>query len=394
MGIKSINKTVKLHAPSAFETKPLSYFNGYRIAIDGNEKAYAATATVCKRMIASMPDPLAPFDRETMLKKVANALLQFSIQLMEKNIIPVWCWDGIAPPEKAYIRGKRKGAKDKLRDKITAAKALVETTNIFARTPQAVENYKKLLAQDTTVSTDEMKQLSQIMGEFGLPSIQAPNEGEKLASALAREGLVAASWTTDTDTYLLGAPIMITDFSGYQCSDVSIVNIPKMLDQLTTTFAWDKIGHRFCLSSLIDLGIMHGTDFNPNIRLVGPVKSVKYIQQCGSIEQVAINNPKIDISVLNHVRTREIFQYEASGYSHSSVELNVNKAIDPLNPLEKYDCLDLSTAFTNVRTSLVNTPNKYPIVSYPSVIGPKPEECEIPILPVVETGPSVLPTFS
>jgi flap endonuclease-1 len=397
MGIKSINQTVKLYAPGAFVSRSLSDFRGTRIAIDGNEKAYAATATICRKMISIMPDPLVPLDRGTIVKSVANALLSFSIQLMERNITPVWCWDGVAPPEKEYIRNKRKQSKDKLRIRIASARKEVESTNIFARTPQVVENYKKLLAQDTTVTGEEMMQLKKIMFEFGIPSIQAPNEGEKLASALAREGLVSATWTTDTDTYLLGAPIMITDFEGYHGDTVSTVNIPTMLKELTASFRWDEVGVNFGLDSLIDLGIMHGTDFNPNIRLVGPVKATTHMQNYGSIEQIGINNPKLDISVLNYVRTREIFQYEASNYKHDSPELNIRKEVDVLGPMEEYDCLDCSPAFINSRTIVTSKPNCCLIIFYPTVTGPSPspieEKKEIQPLSVPKDRPSDLPTF-
>ena len=37
MGIKSINKLVKDKTPGAFGTIPITYFSGFRIAIDGNE---------------------------------------------------------------------------------------------------------------------------------------------------------------------------------------------------------------------------------------------------------------------------------------------------------------------------------------------------------------------
>jgi len=62
----------------------------------------------------------------------------------------------------------------------------------------------------------------------------------------------------------------------------------------------------------LDFCIMCGTDYNKNIFRVGPSKAYKLLLEHKSIEGIG-QNTVLDISVLNHVRGRELFrEYEKS----------------------------------------------------------------------------------
>lgn len=62
---------------------------------------------------------------------------------------------------------------------------------------------------------------------------------------------------------------------------------------------------------------MCGTDYNKNINLIGPVKALKLLSLYGSIEKIA-ERCKIDVSVLNHIRVRELFR----GYAKTNVKVS------------------------------------------------------------------------
>jgi flap endonuclease-1 len=54
---------------------------------------------------------------------------------------------------------------------------------------------------------------------------------------------------------------------------------------------------------LVDVGILIGTDFNPDgVKGIGPKTAVKLIQENGNIENVMAKNPEISISNLNSIR--------------------------------------------------------------------------------------------
>ena len=56
----------------------------------------------------------------------------------------------------------------------------------------------------------------------------------------------------------------------------------------------------------LDVCIMCGTDFNKNMRNIGPVKALKLIREYKSIEGIR-DNTDLDTSCLCHERVREIF---------------------------------------------------------------------------------------
>ena len=58
----------------------------------------------------------------------------------------------------------------------------------------------------------------------------------------------------------------------------------------------------------LDFCIMCGTDYNKNIFRVGPSKAFQYVSDYKSIIDIGKENKKVDISILNHNRVRELFQ--------------------------------------------------------------------------------------
>ena len=53
---------------------------------------------------------------------------------------------------------------------------------------------------------------------------------------------------------------------------------------------------------------MCGTDYNKNIPKVGPMTSYSLISKHKSIEEIE-KNTKLDISILKHIRSRELFSF-------------------------------------------------------------------------------------
>jgi 5'-3' exonuclease len=317
MGIKKFNDLIKEYCPDAFMNVSTSFFVGKRIAIDSNEWLYAKGSTIMRSMIESSANPLEPPDRGIIIQKLKDKMVELMTEYIGLNITLVWCWDGTAPAEKAYIRAERSAAKDKIRARVLECKTYIQALNPLAVTPQMLKEYVAAAVQDTWISAKEMEILREMATNMGWPSIQAKGEGEKLASALAVEGLVAAVYSSDTDNYLLGCPLLLTDTDKRDTSGFPTFKV-VVLANILVGFS-NYCGWQFTLQHLIDLGIMMGTDFNPNIKNIGGKKSLKFLSQCGNIEGFRYAYQQHDTSVLNFVRTREIFAYEHSGCSVKDV---------------------------------------------------------------------------
>jgi len=366
MGIHGINKTSKEYTPQAYGVVGINSFIGYRIALDANEWVYSNGSIVMRNMIMTMVDPLISIDREEFIQRLKFNIINFIISLMKYNITLVWCWDGISPPEKSFIRKKRQQARDKLRAKIQEYKSKLENSHVLSRSSDMLIEYKKLICQDIAISPKEMDLLHQMCLDLNFPSLKSKTEGEKLASALAREGLVKAVWSTDTDNYPLGTPLLISGYGGIGqdgFQQLEIVSLQHMIAGYSKYCEWN-----FGLANLIDLCIMHGTDFNPNIPGIGPKKSLALIKKYGTIDNILQNEPNKEIGILNHLRTREIFEYEASGYDFKSVELNHG------NPTRDgfilHTCIEVFDNYIGCIQFISKIPSLSNIILFPGVKGP------------------------
>lgn len=365
MGIQSINQTCKDHAPDAYGTMGLINFMRHRIAVDGNEFMYSAAATVIKGIIMNMIDPLEPMNRRELIMRLASTIVTFTVTMMKQNITIIWCWDGEAPAEKAYIRAKRKDARDRLKTRITECRGRLESKHVLSRSPELILEYKKLLCQDTTVSPKEMRELADFAAQIGFPSLTATGEAEKLCAALNREGLAKGVWSEDTDAYALGTPLLITGFSKTAQASVDVVVLQHMLDSYTHSVGW-----QFGLANMIDLCILHGTDFNPNMPGIGPKKAFDLIKRYMSIENIGVYDPSKPIGVLNYERTRQIFEYESSKYTPDSKEINVNPSLMRISEdiLLAYGCQEM---FSELVTAIqFVAPISIPPTIFDGVSGP------------------------
>jgi flap endonuclease-1 len=243
-------------------------------------------------------------------------IMTFICQLFSEGVTPIFVWDGEKLKSKAKCVEKRKEAKNKVLEKIIAAREHLESIHPLSRTKEDVANYKKQLVQHNTVEKYEMEHFKELFSLLGIPSITAVNEGEKLCSSLAREGLAAAVWSTDTDNYALGTPLLITGFGGYTAEGrilVNMVDLRIILKDFNKPHEW-----------FVDFCIMCGCDFNENIPGKGPKRCYDLLMKHENIETVQENETKLDVEILNHIECRELFSKEDSGYDKKSTEIIFN----------------------------------------------------------------------
>jgi len=120
---------------------------------------------------------------------------------------------------------------------------------------------------------------------LGLPWVQAPSEGEAQAAYMTKRGAADYCASQDYDSLLFGAPKLLRNvtISGrrrlpskkvYVDVVPEVVELGKTLGDCGLTY-----------EQLIDVGILIGTDFNPDgIKGLGPKTALKLIKQYGSLE--------------------------------------------------------------------------------------------------------------
>ena len=160
------------------------------------------------------------------------------------------------------------------------------------------DKIKKMSNYILNISESDFELTKELFRILNVPFYIAPLEAECACADLCKRGIVDAVLTEDTDVLAYGSNIFLSkiDTSNDTCVQIVYEDVLKSL----------KLNE----SEFLDLCIMFGCDYNKNINKVGIETSYKYIQKYRTIDEIS-KQLSIDVSILNHVRTRELFtEYE------------------------------------------------------------------------------------
>lgn len=277
MGIKDLNKFLRDKHINCFFKLPLQQFGGYRIAIDGLNWIFSYISIVNKNLIEKQKDILEDIEQEKIYESMLVEWIKFNNKLMNHKITPVWIWDGISKDNKMVTKVERRKIRDDYKNKKLALKEQLLNMPILARDESLLREYKKLVLLTPYFSFDSIERIKKFSVKVGIPCIVADDEAENLASSLAVELKVAAVWSSDTDTYPLGAPMVVKGFENgsgnVYIKGVFTLNILRDLELSHDEF------RDFC--------ILLGTDFNDRMDRIGPVNALTLIKKYSNIETIA-----------------------------------------------------------------------------------------------------------
>jgi len=271
-------------------TVDLASLSGKSIAIDAYNALYQFLA------IIRQPDGTPLKDRTGRITSHLSGLLYRTSNLVEMGIKVVYVFDGM-PPALKEVEIKRR-AKVKEEALVKYEKALqegrVEEARMYAQMTSRLKDYM----------ADDAKRLLKLLG---IPWIQAPSEGEAQAAHLAKKRDTDFCASQDYDSLLFGAPQLIRNvtISGrrklprknvYVEVVPEIVELGKVLGELGITH-----------EQLVDIGILVGTDFNPEgVKGIGPKTALQLIKEHGTLEDALPTLEKAEFLV-EPKRIREIF---------------------------------------------------------------------------------------
>ncbi len=271
-------------------TVELANLSGKSIAIDAYNALYQFLA------IIRQPDGTPLKDHSGRVTSHLSGLLYRTSNLVEMGIKAVYVFDG-APPALKEVEIKRR-AKVKEEALVKYERALtegkVEEARMYAQMTSRLKDYM----------ADDAKHLLKLLGT---PWIQAPSEGEAQAAHLTKKGDTDLCASQDYDSLLFGAPRLIRNvtISGrrklprknvYIEVVPEIVELSKVLSELGIT-----------QEQLIDIGILIGTDFNPDgVKGIGPKTALQLIKEHGTIEK-AVPTLKEASFPVEPERIRDIF---------------------------------------------------------------------------------------
>ncbi len=271
-------------------TVKLVELSGKSIAIDAYNALYQFLA------IIRQPDGTPLKDTSGRVTSHLSGLLYRTSNLVEMGIKPIYVFDGVPPALKeTEIKRRMKAKKEALVKYEQAVKeGKIEQARVYA---QATSRLKDYMAEDS-------KRLLDLMG---IPWIQAPSEGEAQAAHLVKREDADYCASQDYDSLLFGAPRFVRNvtISGRRKLPRKKVYIEVVPEIVELEQVLKECGITY--EQLIDVGILIGTDFNPEgIKGLGPKTALKLVREHGSLENALPHIKNAEFPV-EPQRIREIF---------------------------------------------------------------------------------------
>ena len=271
------------------EKTTLESFASKVIAVDAYNTIYQFLS------IIRGPDGMMLSDSRGRVTSHLSGLFYRNINFLSLGIKPVYVFDGKSPTLKsAEIERRRQIKKDAT---IKYEKALAEGN---------MEDMRKFAQQTTSMQDGMVEDAKNLLDLFGIPWIQAPSEGEATAAHMTKTGQAYASASQDYDSILFGAKKLVRNFTNsgrrklpnrntYIDIEPEIIDTGRVLSDLGVT-----------AEQLVDIGILIGTDFNPDgFERIGPKTALKMIKEHGRLEDVPQIQDKL--SEIDYKEIRKIF---------------------------------------------------------------------------------------
>ena len=264
----------------------LESFTNKIVAIDAYNAIYQFLA------IIRGPEGLHLTDTQGRVTSHITGLLYRNINFLSLGIKPVDVFDGKPPSLKsAEIEHRKQIKKDAT---VKYERAVSEGK---------MEDARKFAQQTTSMKDGMVEDSKHLLDLFGIPYIQAPSEGEATAALLTTSGHADVAASQDFDSILFGARKLVRNFTNsgrrklpnrntYIEIEPEIIDYRKNLEALGIT-----------REQLIDVGILIGTDFNPDgFERVGPKTAIKMIREYGKLEDVTQIQEQLEMIDYNAIR--------------------------------------------------------------------------------------------
>ncbi|MBR1368620.1 flap endonuclease-1 [Methanocalculus chunghsingensis] len=231
--------------------------------------------------IIRQPDGTPLKDTEGRITSHLSGILFRTAHLLEKEISPVYIYDGSPPDLKQKTISERREVRE-------AGQANWEDALRRGDTEAA---YRAAMAS-SRIDHAIIGSSQRLLDALGIPWMQAPSEGEAQSAALIESGVATYSVSQDYDSLLFGASVLVRNLtvSGkrrirgkQQTISPERIYLPELLDGLSMT-----------REMLIDIAILVGTDFNDGIYGIGPKKAEKIVREGRFDEVLREKDPAFD----------------------------------------------------------------------------------------------------
>jgi flap endonuclease-1 len=248
----------------------LEVLSGKTVAIDAFNTLYQFLS-----IIRGMTGELLR-DNKGRVTSHLSGLFYRNMNLLETGVKLIYVFDGTPPKLKSLEISRRREVK------VLAGQMYKEA--LEKKDFEAAKKYASATAYLDNQMVEESKQLLDLMG---IPWIQAPSEGEATAAHLSAIGKADFVGSQDYDSLLFGGAKLVRNLtiSGKR----KLPNRSTRVDVIPETVYLSEVlaKNNITREQLIDIGILLGTDFNPDgFEGIGPATALKMIRKYGKIENI------------------------------------------------------------------------------------------------------------
>jgi flap endonuclease-1 len=280
MGIRGIKK----YFEEISEEKELSNFKGKKILIDTIYILY-------KQGIGNTQNLNSNYSN-------LMTIILFTINILEKGLLPIFVFDGKMPIEKNNTLKKR---------------SLIKTNaiNVCNITEDKLSDiYKKNLKKSFHITPKEIELCKKIIVLLGIPIIQAPMEADSQLAALSNitDKNIIGVLSQDSDVLLYGGKNIMNNYS-FKNNKITETNRIKILNKLCEKANEIRIENKlnilenFTHENFLDYSLLLGSDYKPtdnykNIYIFG---LTNYEKQEKIFELFVINDMNVK-KIINYIK--------------------------------------------------------------------------------------------
>jgi flap endonuclease-1 len=231
--------------------------------------------------IIRQPDGTPLMDHNGRVTSHLSGIFFRTIHFIERGIRPVYVYDGNPPDLKQETVAERRSVRREAAEQWQEA---LEKGDLAEASKQARASSRI----DTTI-IETSRTLLHLMG---IPTVQAPGEGEAQASRMVARGEAAYVVSQDYDTLLFGAPHLVRNLT---------VSGRRKVRGRTVTVTPERVLLKEVLSGLgitreqlIAIGVLVGTDFNTGAKGIGAKTALKLVKAGDYETIIAERLPELD----------------------------------------------------------------------------------------------------
>ena len=249
----------------------LEFLTGKKIAIDAYNVLFQFLSIIRQR---DTGEPLR--DSKGRITSHLTGVFYRTIKLVENGIRPIFVVDGPPPDFKRKVLRKRKEDRKESWDKWKEAVRKGEKEKIMTYAQSALE-----------VTKDMVDEAAKLLNAMGIPSLQAPSEGEAQAALLVKKGDAYAIGSQDIDSIIFGSPRMVRNLS--ITGRRKIPNQQKWIEIKPELIELENVLSELEITreQLILLGMLVGTDYNTGgIKGIGPKTGLDLVKEKPTLEGI------------------------------------------------------------------------------------------------------------